>query len=355
MPYRILNLWTVLIGIAALVIVGMMVMFGVDMVRASRTGPRWKRYMITASLAILAAIGVNVAGREASARIPPRPTCYKPMMVRPSGVAFPARVAALKKLGVIEKINSDVLKKLTAQVRKELAPYETSLADRLPPSTLKAHKTQQAIAYARAWVAAADMRLAVGDKPLADVPVWGALVKNWRAAEEAASGRKGRYPFDTETKKTMLADLHAAPGQLDSFVIAGYLTTAEADMLKNALLPLPARVKRMRPTELRNATCYRPMGIAAPDPLVAMVARMPLLEKVVQGNKLHPAAVKRIAEVVNVQIAKLTDEKYLKSLKPESRKTAENVVKAANAVVKKLTAAANSKPAADNKAAGDAK
>ena len=348
MPHRIMNLWTVLLGVAGLLVVALMVLFGADLIRASRSGPRWKRRMLAASLAVLAAIGVNVAAREASAQakiLPRGPTCYMPMPVMPPGATLPARMEALKKLGVMEKIKSDVLKKLADQIRVDIVPYENNIIPKLPAVSDVQTKARKTAADARAWLAAADLRLAVGDKPLADVPVWRELMKNWRAAEEAASGRKGRYPFDAKTKKALLAALDAAPGELDALATAGYLTAAEAGLLKNALETLPARVRRMRPVELRNATCYRPMRIIAPDPLVAMLARMPLLEKIAQGRKLHPAAVKKIVEVVEAQAAKLTDEKYLKGLTPDSRGTAENVVKAARAVVKKLTAAVKPTPA----------
>ena len=352
MPHRLLNIWTVVLGISALVIVALMVMFGVDLLRASRTGPRWKRRTIAASLAVLAVIGVNIADREASAKppmIPRRPTCYSIMLVDPPPMRpvtmLPMRMAALKKLGVMEKIKSDVLKKLAAQIRAEIVPYEKTVIPSLPAGSDAQTKARKTLADARGWLVAADMRLAVGDKPLADVPVWQGLVKNWRAAEEAASGRKGRYPFDAKTKKAILASLAAAPGELDALATAGYLTAAEAALLKSALNGLPTRVKRMRPVELRNATCYDPMMIVDPDPLVAMLARMPLLEKVARGGKLHPVAVKKIAEVVELQVAKLTDDKYLKGLTPDSRATAGNVARSARAAVKKLIAAAKLKPA----------
>jgi len=344
MPHRLLNIWTVVLGLAALVIVALMVMFGADLVRAARTGPRWKRRMIAASLAVLAAIGVNIAAAQPQR---PRPSCY--LMVRvPDRVptaALPGRMTALKKLGVMEKIKSDVLKKVAARIRADVVPYEKTVIPSLPAGSDAQAKARKTLADARAWLVAADLRLAVGDKPLADVPVWRDMMKNWRQAEEAASGRKGRYPFDAKTKKSLLASLAAAPGELDALARAGYLTAAEAGLLKGALDGLPVRVKRMRPTELRKATCYKPMSIAKRDPLVAMLARMPLLEKVAEGRKVHPAAVKRIAEVVELQVAKLTDDKYLKALPPDSRATAGNVVKAARAAIKKLTAAAKLKPA----------
>ncbi len=354
MPYRFLNIWTVVLGIAGLVVVALMVMFGADLLKASRTGPRWKRALVTASLAVLAAVGVNSAAPEVSADPPPvvplrpRPSCYL-MVRRPdrplAGATLPARMATLKKLGVMEKIKSDVLKKLADQIRSEIPAYEKLIGSKTPGGSKLRTKPDKTLYQARTWVAAADMRLAVGDKPLADVPVWRTLTTNWRKAEEAASGRKGRYPFDAKSKKAMLEGLAAAPSQLDALARAGYLTNAEAGLLKGGLDGLDERVERMRPTELRNATCYKPMMIADRDPLIAMLARMPLLEKIAKENKLHAAAVKRIVEVVDMQTTKLSDKKYLKGLTPESRKTAGNVVNAARAAVKKLNAAVAPKPA----------
>ncbi|MCP4377954.1 MAG: hypothetical protein GY794_17470 [bacterium] len=349
MPYRLINIWTVLLGLAGLFVVALMVLFGTDLIGASRKGPRWKRRTIAASLAVLAAMGVNVANREASAQPKPtvnprldgprRPMCYSPPPIKIKVQSMlPARMAALKKLGVMDKIKSNVLKKLAAQIRAEVGPYEKMVIPRLPAGSDERTKAIKTVADARAWLVAAGLRLAVGDKPLAEVPMWRDLMKNWREAEEVASGRKGKYPFDAKTKKALLAELDAAPGRLDALATAGYLTAAEAGLLKTALVGLPARVKRMRPVELRNAPCYGPVMIAKRDPLVAMLGRMPLLEKVAKERKLHPAAVKKIVEVVEVQITKLTDEKYLKSLTPDSRETAGKVVEAARAAIKKITA-----------------
>jgi hypothetical protein len=346
--------------------VALMVLFGADLVRASRTGPRWKRAMVTASLAVLTAIGLNVAARDVSARQPPplrppqrpRPSCYL-MVHRPdnplNGAALPARMAAIKKLGVMEKVKSDVLKKLAAQVRAEIGPYEKVVVSRLPADSTERTKARKTLSDARIWLTAADIRLAVGDKPLGDAPVWRDLMKNWRQAAEAASGRKGRYPFDSKTKKALLSALDAAPVQLDALAVAGYLTAPEAGLLKNALEPLPARVKRMRPTEFRNATCYRPMSIAKQDPLLKMLARMPLIEKVTQSRKLHPAAAKKIVAILETQIAELTEQKYLKGLTANSRVTAGNVVKAARAAMKKLTAASTPSPTPAVEPAGSAR
>jgi len=86
------------------------------------------------------------------------------------------------------------------------------------------------------------------------------------------------------------------------------------------------------------------MGLIAPDPLMTMVARMPLVEKLADGRKLHPAAVRKIISNIEARISRLTDEKYRKRLAADARTTADNVVKAARAAIAKLRAAIKSQP-----------
>ena len=57
MPHRIWNLWTLALGILGLVIVVSLVVIGQDLRRAKTRGPRWKRRIIAAGLAVLAAVG----------------------------------------------------------------------------------------------------------------------------------------------------------------------------------------------------------------------------------------------------------------------------------------------------------
>ncbi|MCP4379657.1 MAG: hypothetical protein GY794_26250, partial [bacterium] len=61
MPYRIMNWWTVLLGLAGLLVVAIMVLFGADLLRAARTGPKWKRMLVTASLSLMALLGIAPA------------------------------------------------------------------------------------------------------------------------------------------------------------------------------------------------------------------------------------------------------------------------------------------------------
>ena len=73
MPQRIVSAWYVLVGLAGLVLVGAMVLLGVDLARASRTGPRWKRRLLTAALALLSSVGVHLGAGPLTAADRPAP------------------------------------------------------------------------------------------------------------------------------------------------------------------------------------------------------------------------------------------------------------------------------------------
>jgi len=58
MPQRVIGLWMVLVGILGIVLVAVFVLFGKDARRASASGPRWKRRLLTTGLMLLTAVGI---------------------------------------------------------------------------------------------------------------------------------------------------------------------------------------------------------------------------------------------------------------------------------------------------------
>ena len=75
---RFWNVWTLALGLLGLVIVVALVVIGLDLRRAKTRGPRWKRRIITAGLAVLAAVGAYpVADQHPYNQ--PEFTCYMPM------------------------------------------------------------------------------------------------------------------------------------------------------------------------------------------------------------------------------------------------------------------------------------
>jgi len=64
MPQRVINAWAVVLGIAGLLLVVALVVLGADLHRAARSGPRWKRRILAAALALLSGVGIFVSGPE---------------------------------------------------------------------------------------------------------------------------------------------------------------------------------------------------------------------------------------------------------------------------------------------------
>ena len=76
MTDRFWNVWTLVLGLLGLVIVVSLVVIGQDLRRAKTRGPRWKRRIIAAGLAILAAFGAYPTTTFFMSESPP--TCYAP-------------------------------------------------------------------------------------------------------------------------------------------------------------------------------------------------------------------------------------------------------------------------------------
>ena len=57
MPHRLLNIWTVMLGLAGLLVVALMLLFGTDLASAARSGPKWKRALVTAAVSLASVLG----------------------------------------------------------------------------------------------------------------------------------------------------------------------------------------------------------------------------------------------------------------------------------------------------------
>ena len=75
---RFWNVWTLALGLLGLVIVMALVVIGLDLRRAKTRGPRWKRRIIAAGLAVLAAVGAYPVAEQHPYN-QPEFTCYMPM------------------------------------------------------------------------------------------------------------------------------------------------------------------------------------------------------------------------------------------------------------------------------------
>jgi hypothetical protein len=200
-----------------------------------------------------------------------------------------------------------------------------------------------------AGAAGAPAPAATQPQPIQQTPQWQKLSATWQAADDAASGRKGPYPFDRKDKENLLAALIQAGLDVEAFVAAGRLEAVEGELLKRELARLRAGVDAMRPTEMRNATCYGPTMVApVHDAVLRLADRTPLLEKLAAAGTIHPAAVDRTLTAIEADLTTVTKsaEAWRKMVVP-GNKTGEQAAKAALAAVLRVRArlAAASAPA----------
>ncbi|MCY2931571.1 MAG: hypothetical protein NTV86_19185 [Planctomycetota bacterium] len=86
MPQRITGVLTIVLGLAGVLAVGVLIALRIDARRAAATGPKWKRRLVAAGLALLALTGASPAGGK-DVGAASQPTCYKPApMSRPAAV-----------------------------------------------------------------------------------------------------------------------------------------------------------------------------------------------------------------------------------------------------------------------------
>jgi hypothetical protein len=257
MPYRTLSIFIAIFGT---VIVIALILLGRDLRRAARTGPTWKRRLVTAGLVLLGALGIT------------------------SGCSDWAGLGG------------------------GYAITGASFEDPIPPG-----------------------------RSLDETRHWKHLAATWREAEEIGSGKRGNYPFNERGKKRILDDLATAKSNLGTLQHAGLLSVSEAGLLEKELDLLTSRVQAMRPTEMRNATCYEPMMFTpAQDSLNRLADRLPLLEKLAQSNTVQPQVVAKVLDTVDKDLVLLGKPEMLDRLTDEQKAAAQEVTRAAKSHVEKI-------------------
>lgn len=339
MLQRLTILWTVLLAAAGLALLAALALAGADLYRAARTGPRWKRRLLSAALAVLSAVGIVAAGPEADAAPRLEIMCYKPAMIGPRDqmAAVRAQLGALDKQLHVGKLNPVVLRQAMANLE--------NVAKRLGPA---AGDGSQAKLRARVEreIAAARARLEVGVKPLAQSPQWKRLDKTCSAAAQAA-GRHGKpRPLDKEAAKALLADLDARKRDLAGLAGARLITQAECHLLTRELSRLAAGVRVAPIQEVLamsddpNATPSNP----AHDSLLRLIDRASVLRAMAEGPKFHRPAVEKILPPIEADLKILASAKLTARLSPDERRTAATVSKAVRAAVDKIKSRGKSPP-----------
>jgi hypothetical protein len=250
MPARTL-LPSLLLGLVGLLVLGLIVLRRRDPWRATEAGPRWRRRLVSAALALLALLGFTPPGVAA-----PKPS-RKPTLAKAS--------------------------------------------------------------------------------PLERTAEWSSIQATWKEAEEIASGKRGSHPFDRKGKQRMLERLADAEKQVDALARQGVISAGGAGLLKQDLQTLTIGVQGKRPTEMRNATCYRPM-MHRPDhdAYRRIKQRLPLLEQLARATKIQPVVLRKVLVTVEADLARLGDKASYAGLDKRGQKEAARVVREARRRVARL-------------------
>ncbi|MCU0723516.1 MAG: hypothetical protein MUC63_07865, partial [Planctomycetes bacterium] len=254
MPQRAYGL---LLGLTGLVAVAGLLLVGADVWLASGRGPRWKRSLLAAGLALGSWLGlISCASSPAGVA----PATGAPASARGSGAPSAGSVSP----------------------GAAFEPFPLAVGEE-PEGGDEGKDPGGA-------------RLSPRDERLAASPKWNEFAALLAEAREVAAGRRGAYPFRADEKKRLLSELEAASDLLWPLRAEGLLTTAEEAFLAGEIAALAVRVRGFRPFEMRMATCYEP--VVPPDPFRASLdtlrQRLELLEKIAAQGELSAKVVRKV-------------------------------------------------------------
>ena len=239
-------------------------------------------------------------------------TCYEPMMMQPSHdslARLEARLPLLEKLAAAEKIHPDAVRKVLATIEEDIAFLEVKdhLNEFEPKQRPAAEKVRDAARAALDRVktrldgsAQTPPRPATPDN-LASNKNWAIVLQYWQTvtplAESGQSTEKQRE--DAEKYYT------AATAALKRLSDAGELTEGEAGLVLTQARCLREDMLRNPPTD-SNVTCYV-MAIFPPQQqsLDRLSARLPMLKKMLEAGKLHPAVIEKILPPIEADLKQL--------------------------------------------------
>ena len=268
MPHRTYGLLLALLGLAA---VASLLLVGADVWLAAGRGPRWKRALLGAGLALAGWLGLVSCGPR-----PPLRDAEAPAKPSPSaGLAIPA--------------GSDVN-------HPAFEPFPLAVGDEPKGGDEEKAPADGAKPGGR-------------DNRLAASPSWNRFAALLAEAKEIAAGKRGEFPYHETEKNRLLEALRAAPDLLRALRADGLLSSAEETMLAGEIAGVAARVNEFRPVELRQATCYEPVD--PPEPfrvsLDTLRQRLELLEQIAAQEQLSAKVVRKVLVAVEGHLSTLSE------------------------------------------------
>lgn len=166
-------------------------------------------------------------------------------------------------------------------------------------------------------------------------PEWIELRAALEAADEVAAGRRGDYPFDKAGRDALLSRLAAAPKAVDALAGRGLLPAPAAELLKSEIAALERGVQSKRPTEMMDATCYKPMRFEPwRDGAKRLAERVDALERLAAAGTVAPALLDRVRAAIASDLDLLTAESLPLLQGAERAQAEKNVARARKALGK---------------------
>lgn len=306
-----------LLAAAGALLVALLLVAGVDIQRAAKSGPRWRRRLVAAGIMLLSALGVTACDPN------PQVTCYVTVVGGSTSQGLNAaqlrnRAGNLYDAAIRNDLRADSLAVVSANINAEMdsliaAASDTERAALKPDLAL----TLWFLDEARA------MAVVSGKSLLEQDQRWSRLTFLMQEARLAGSGRMGPYPFDRATQERLQRDLVAGDETLTALERDGLLHAAEKALLAQELQHLYALVSEKRPVEMQMATCYEPMMyLPGRDGLARLTARIDWLEKAAAAQTLHPEALRAALATIESDCALLADANGRGQMTPDEIKQA---------------------------------
>ncbi|MHC4607718.1 MAG: hypothetical protein ACYTAF_12455 [Planctomycetota bacterium] len=267
-------------------------------------------------------------------------TCYKPMMIIPareSAKRLADRLPLLEKLAASGKLKLAVVEKILLSIEGDLAVLDDKeqlkMLDRFADERDAAEKTRDDV---RKHAKKLRDRL---DAFLKSGKLRGS--KDWKTVEDALAFCR---PLAASGKSTS-AQREEADGKLKALAEAanrlaagGLISSATAELLAQEAGAIRTDIHRNPPTDFRG-TCYEMVAFSpARESFDRLQKRLPLLESLVAGGKVRPAAVEKVLGRIEKDVAVLSSEEALKDLLEPNRKAAEELRDKVKAQLEKLKA-----------------
>ncbi|MBT3201264.1 MAG: hypothetical protein HN350_15295 [Phycisphaerales bacterium] len=322
MLHRILSFWTVFLGLAGLLVVALMVLFGADLVRAARTGPKWKRALVTAAVSLASVLGFPIPSVQAA----------DPPPAESASVASVASVAVSSVAAVFDlKIELEKLAALKSQrdfnpktAAESIRKTKACVAILSQPSHLSklndAGRTEakRLIAESAPLIASVKALIPIGTTNLAQTPQWELILDTWRASGTLTTVKGSTGAQRVEMKKKF--DL--AKNAIGELALAGLISNAEAGLLVIDADVIWSRIIASPPTDY-NKTCYEMVYIPPAKRSAQWLGkRLELVKKVAAADKVAPAAIDKVMGNINAHLAVLANDVELKKIRTPAERQA---------------------------------